>query len=58
MNKSELIKILEPLDDDAEIHVQVNMDLANPYNCLLDINSVSDVVTGDILQNEITLECW
>ena len=54
MTKGELIKALEGLDDDARILIDCN-DIDT--GCLLDILYYEDKVTGDKLQNEITLVC-
>ena len=53
MTKGELIKILEGLDDNAHITVEFPNDDIWDYN----ITGFCDKVTGDKLQNEITLVC-
>ena len=54
MTKGELIKALEGLDDDARIFIDcTDIDTG----CLIDILYYEDKVTGDKLQNEITLVC-
>ena len=54
MTKGELIKALEGLDDDARILIDCK-DIDT--GCLLDILYYEDKVTGDKLENEITLVC-
>lgn len=53
MTKSELIKELEGLDDDAQIFVSVPDESGICYN----IKWAADKVTGDDVANEITLVC-
>ena len=52
MTKGKLIKILEGLDDDAHITV-AGID----ETCELNIVGWKDKVTGENVQNEITLIC-
>ena len=53
MTKGELIKALEGLDDDAQIMIEIPNEEVWNYN----ITGFCDKVTGDKLQNEITLVC-
>ena len=53
MTKGELLKILEGLDDEAHITIEVPNEEIWTYN----ITGFCDKVTGDKLQNEITLIC-
>lgn len=52
MNKRELLKVLEPLDDEALIYIQTEDN-----NVHLLIKFATDIVTGEDVQNEITLYC-
>lgn len=53
MTKAKLIKELEGLDNDAQIYVGVPDDPSVQMN----IAYACDKVTGDKVQNEITLIC-
>lgn len=54
MTKRDLMEALNQLDDDAEIHVMCWFDDESSNEYLHDID-YDDVVSGDELQNEITI---
>ena len=54
MTKAELIKALEPLDDDAIIHVAANSIESNGIEYAESVY-FDDIVTGDNVMNEITI---
>lgn len=51
MTKKELLEILEQVNDEAIIYI------GTEEGCF-HIRYVTDIVTGDDVQNEITLECY
>jgi len=53
MTVSELRKAFEGLDDDAQVYVSTSDNDSYCYNVV----STGDKVTGDDVQNEITLFC-
>lgn len=50
MTKKQLLELLEQVDDNAIIYVETEEEIYH-------IQGVTDVVTGDDVQNEITLVC-
>lgn len=57
MTKAELLKALEPLDDDAVIQVEINDTMAK-YHEVWHIDYVKDIVVGKDVQNECTIYCY
>ena len=51
MTKKQLLKLLEQVDDEAIVYVVTEAELCH-------IQGVTDIVTGDDVQNEITLVCY
>lgn len=51
MTKKELLEILEQVKDDAIIYVGTEYGLFH-------VRLVTDIVVGDDVQNEITLDCY
>lgn len=50
MTKKQLLKLLEQVDDEAIVYVEIDEGI---YHILC----ATDIVTGDDVQNEITLVC-
>lgn len=50
MTKKKLLELLEQVDDDAIVYVETDEGIYQ-------IIGVTDIVTGDDVQNEITLVC-
>lgn len=55
MKKSELIKLLSVVDDNADVTIRV-YDHSN-FIGYGDIEGVSDIVSGDEYTNEISIDC-
>lgn len=51
MTKKQLLQELEQVDDDAIVYVETE-------EAIYHIQGVTDIITGDDVQNEITLYCY
>lgn len=51
MTKKQLLEQLEQVDDEAVIYVETEEEIYH-------IRSVTDIVTGDDVPNQITLYCY